>query len=42
MSEERFWKSTPRKIQALMHVHVEANNPQQKPKPKMTFIDHIL
>lgn len=41
MSEQYFWRLTPRKLNALVKVHMEVNNgkeTEQKPK----FIDQIL
>lgn len=49
MPEERFWKTTPRKLVALAEVHAEANRvrdtedspPLSEVKPRV-FIDQLL
>lgn len=28
MTEQQFWKSTPRKLSALSRIHAEVNNPE--------------
>ncbi|WP_353928758.1 hypothetical protein [Desulfofundulus kuznetsovii] len=33
MSEEEFWRCTPRKLHALLEVHARINSPDSKDKP---------
>lgn len=41
MSEQEFWKCTPRKLFALTDVHVKLNSPEkqkkEKPKERLTI-----
>jgi hypothetical protein len=32
MLEERFWRTTPRKLYALLDAHIQANDPEQGKK----------
>jgi hypothetical protein len=32
MPEEKFWRTTPRKLQALLSAHIRANDPEQAEK----------
>jgi len=47
MSEEAFWKTTPRKLNALCRVYIEANSLESKggragAKPKQVYIDQVV
>lgn len=41
-SEEHFWASTPRKLRALIKVHVDINTPADKDAPRVGFIDEVF
>jgi hypothetical protein len=34
MPEESFWRTTPRKLHALLDAHIRANDPEQAEKMK--------
>lgn len=41
--EAQFWRMTPRKLSALVKVHIELNDTEkQKKKEKVGFIDQVL
>jgi hypothetical protein len=40
LSEESFWRMTPRKLFAILRVDMEIKNPKKKPEKK--FIDEVL
>jgi hypothetical protein len=42
MSEKEFWRCSPRKLYALLDVHMEMMIGKKKKKPKMGFIDQVL
>lgn len=42
MSEQEFWKTTPRILDALVSVHAEVNDPESRPKNKKGYIDEIF
>lgn len=43
MSPPVFWKSTPRKLDALLKVHIELNNPKKaQEQSKVGYIDQII
>jgi len=45
MPEQAFWKCTPRKLIALIDVHVKINggdSKKEKAQPKQGFIDHVI
>lgn len=35
MTEEEFWRCTPRKLKALMDIHCETNSPDKDNKTKL-------
>lgn len=44
-TEKQFWRMSPRKLQALVKVHVDLNNGDtetDEPKAKQGFIDQIF
>lgn len=48
-SEKEFWRMTPRKLNALVAVHAEVNNPEgsesggaQRNQPQTGYIDQIF
>ena len=42
MSEEEFWRTTPRELNALVKVHIEVNTPKKKKKGITGYIDQVL
>ena len=43
MSEKEFWRCSPRKLYALLDVHMEMMiGKKKKEKSKMGFIDQVL
>ncbi len=40
MTEEQFWKSTPKKLQALFNVYKRVNGIEDKEEPD--YIDNII
>lgn len=42
MTEEQFWKCTPKKLIGLMKVHKEVNGIKDNENEKIDYIDSIL
>jgi len=42
MPEKEFWHCSPRKLYALLDVHMEMAIGSKKKKPKTGFIDQVL
>jgi len=41
MDEEKFWKTTPRKLSALLKVHAKVNSAPEKGDDDFAYIDEL-
>ena len=43
MSEENFWQATPKKLKAMLSVHIQINSPgADKEEPSTQYIDQVI